>query len=601
MNHSKLLAVAFLISCITSCGGGGGGGNSSANPQASDAIALVTDLSSVETISLSDSASSTTTTASIKKGFWDSILDGILPSAWATTYKTNNVFAFDSNGNAITNPLKSKVNLFISAATVDPTGTYVYLGIDSHMNSKLFSDFAALPRNTCSIYRIKKNANEVKCLATSDNIDINGESLGKNILFDKNSNAFFLGRYNASAYGTAGSEKTRLLKINSATGSITAVRDTNGWWSTKFAQAKNGNIFMTEYSMGSGAVQQKKIFLNTTTNAISEVSLSSTVSEIGASDGGEIFLMAACNIYSLNQSSLTTSRLNTTDFSACSGSNFIKFSNNASTGLFALKSNGDVYNVNMTVDAPISNVGSYLNSFKNKNDISDIEYPAMISRNGYLVTKGSTNGTQQICVVNENTLSKRCETFTSSGATSILSMTIVNNSVIVFFSTGSSYKQASFDVTNNTSSITVSDSTAGDGGLVIATSLRAPVTLAASTASISATATDSKSTLTVSNQQESFTLLKLTFDAPAQLLDLSQLVVKDSSNNVLTIESSLVGDGFIVWIKVKDATLSNTLKYKLFPNGTQLSIELPATLTLPGLLLDGSITTRSISLTVSST
>lgn len=601
MKSAYSLLITLLISATISCAGsgGGGGGVSSniANSAGSDSIALAANFANVETISLSDTAAATTTSATIKKSLWDSILDGILPSAFAATYKTNNVFAFDSNGNAIVNPLKSKVNLFISAATIDPTGTFIYLGIDSHMNKKLFTDFAALPNDTCAIYRIKTSSNEVTCIITSDRIGINGESLGKNILFDKNSNAYFLGFYNASTFGTGGSEKTRLIKINHVTGVVSVVRDANGWWSGQFVQAKDGNIFMIENSMGNGSVQQKKIYVNTNTSLISEINLNETIVDIGSTESGEVFITTGCYIYSLNQTNLATSRLN----NSCGSGAFTGFSNNTSSGLFARKDNGDLYNINLSVDVPIANVGAYLGSFKLKNDISDIKYPAIIARNGYLLAKGSNNGVQQVCVINENTLDKRCETFASNGATSILSMTLLKNSAVVFFSTPNTYKQATIDVRNNSSVIAVSDSTAGDGGLVAATSLRAPVTLATSTARISATASDSKSTLTVGNQSESFTLIKLTLDAPAQLLDLSQVVVKDSLNNVLNVESSLVGDGFIVWIKVQDASSINTLKYKLFPNGTQLTIELPATLTLPGLLLDGAISTRSIPITVSST
>lgn len=142
-----ITAAVALISLI-SCGGGGGGGAASNVP--SDAVGLQADLTNVSYVSLSDSASAVTTTAVFDKTLIQKFIDSILPNAFAFDIKSNNVFAFDSNGNAITNPFKSKVNVFISAAALDPSGEYFYIGIDSHINSNLFQDFAQVT-NPCTI------------------------------------------------------------------------------------------------------------------------------------------------------------------------------------------------------------------------------------------------------------------------------------------------------------------------------------------------------------------------------------------------------------------------------------------------------------------
>jgi hypothetical protein len=589
-------ALAFLVSCG---GGGGGGANSSAAP--TDAIGLQADFSNVSYLTLGDNASSITTTAQLPtSSIWQRILNVAVSNAFATTFKTNNVFAYDSNGNSINNPFKAKVNLFISAAAVDPIGKYAYLGIDSHLNEKLFTDYASIRTTACSIYRIKISGGEVTCLFKASDIDINGESIGKNIVFDAASRAYFIGRYNASSYGTNGGEKSRLIRIN-ADGSSTIMRDVNGWWAGRMVQAKNNNIFFTENPMNSGAPSlERKFILNTTTAAISEIPVSGYVTDAISTISGDVYFISGCNLYALDQVALGVTRVNSIANNSCSGSVYTSFSTNSSGGVFVLKSGGEVFDLNFSTTVQIASVGSYAVNFKSKNDLSDIPYPALFSSGDYLLAKGSTGGVQQVCSINVKTFVKRCETFASNGASSILAMMIIKNTAYVYFLAGTSYKQAQFDLANNSSAIAIENSNVGDGGLVAALSMRPPLTLAASTANVSATVVDKKSTLTIGGQQESFTLLEIRFDGPIDNIDLSQIQVKNSSGTILPSSYSIIDNGYVLWIKVDDPTSANSLKYQLFPNGTSLTIILPAEVTLPGLLFTSGISTRSLSLTISS-
>ncbi len=594
-----LIAIAVVVATLIGCGGGGGGTSSSGG--AVDAIQLQANLSNVSYLTLSDSASSVTTTANLPQSIFDRFLNAVLPNAYATTFKTNNVYAYDSNGNALDNPFKSKVNLFISAAVIDPNGVYAYLGIDSHLNGKMFSDFSQIGGGACSIYRVKIANGDIACLLISKDIDINGESVGRNIIFDRAGRAYFLGRYNASAYGTGGSEKTRLIRIN-LDGSYTVMHDVSGWWAGRMVAAKNGNIFFTEHPMGqTGQVNtEKKFILNTTTSSINEISISGYVSDVSSTISGDVYFIASCNLYLLDQTSFTASRINTSDNSVCAGSVYSSFSSNTSNGIYVNKSGGEIFDLNYSRTVPIANVGSYTVNFKQKNDTSDIPYPALVSSGNYLLAKGSSGGVQQVCSINVKSFVKRCETFAGNGATSILAMMIIKNTAYVYFLAGSSFKQASFDITNNASSIVVENSTAGDGGLVSAISMRAPITLAANLGQISGVPTDNKSTLTVSGNVESFTLIEVEFDAPIEMIDTSQVIVRSSNGTALDAELSVVDKGFTLWIKVKDPTSANALKYKLFPNGTVLTINLPAAVPLAGEVLEGTIGNRTLSLTVSS-
>lgn len=596
MRLIRLLSAMSLVAAIAiGCGGGGGGAS-----VATDGIELEANLSNVSYLSLSDSASSVTTAASISDGFFEKFLSALLPNAYATTFKTNNVYAYDSNGNALENPFKSKVNLFISAAVIDPSGQYAYLGIDSHLNGKLFSDFNQIRDLACSIYRIKISNGNISCIIKSKDVDINGESIGKNVLFDSNSRAYFLGRYNASAYGIAGSEKTRLIRIN-LDGTYTVMHDVSGWWAVRMTSAKSGNIFFTEHPMGqTGQVTtEKKYILNTTTSSINEISTSGYVSDVSSAISGEVYFIASCNLYQLNQSAFSATRINAVDNSACASPTYTKFSSSTSGGVFVNKSDGDLFDLNYSTTVPVANVGSYL-GFKVGNDVTDISYPAMVSSGNYLLAKGSSGGVQHVCSINVKSFVKRCETFASNGATSILAMMIIKNTAYVYFLAGSSYKQASFDITNNASSIVVENSSAGDGGLVSAISMRAPITLAANLGQISGTPIDNKSTLTVSGNIESFTLIEVEFDSPIEMIDTSQVVVRSSNGTILDTELSIVDRGFTLWLKVKDPISTNALKYKLFPNGTVLTVNLPAVVPLAGEILEGTISNRNLSLTVSS-
>lgn len=593
--------ISLIVALAVGCGGGGGGGASSSSG-VTDAIQLEANLSNVSYLTLSDSASSVTTSTRLPQNILDHFLNAFFPNAYATTFKTNNVYAYDSNGNALENPFKSKVNLFISEAVIDPVGQYAYIGINAHLNAKLFSDFAVIKDQACALYRIKINGGDIKCIIKDSEGGFGGDSIGKNIIFDASSRGYFLGAYNASRFGTSGSEKTRLIRIN-LDGSYTVMHDVSGWWAGQMTSAKNGNIFFTEHPMGqTGQVTtEKKFILNTTTSSINEISISGYVSDVSSTISGDVYFIASCNLYLLDQASLTASRINTVDNSSCAGSVYSGFSRNISSGTYVNKGGGEIFDLNYSRTVPIANVGSYAVNFKQKNDTSDIPYPALVSSGNYLLAKGSSGGVQQVCSINVKSFVKRCETFAGNGATSILAMMIIKNTAYVYFLAGSSYKQASFDITNNSSSIVVENSTAGDGGLVSAISMRAPITLAVNLGQISGVPTDNKSTLTVSGNVESFTLIEVEFDAPIEMIDTSQVIVRSSNGTVLDTELSIVDKGFTLWIKVKDPTSSNALKYKLFPNGTVLTINLPAVIPLVGEILEGTIGNRTLSLTVSST
>ena len=583
-----ITTVGALISLL-SCGGGGGGGGTTASNTPSDALGLQADLANVAYVSLSDSASAVTTTAMLDKNFIQKFFDIVLPNAFAFNIKSNNVFSFDSNGDAIGNPFKSNVNVFISAAALDPSGEYFYIGIDSHINSKLFQDFAQI-NNPCSIYRVKVSTGSVKCLAKENEYDFNGESLSDNIIFDKLNRAYFIGRKNNSIYGSGGTEKTRLIRIDTD-GTLNAVVDQAGYIAGSMARGKRGAIFFSENLTSSGG-QGRLSILNTNSNVISTIS-GVFSNNVRSSADGEIYLISNNNLYKLDQSGLNSSLV-------ISGG-VIGFSDGDPNSISVLKSNGDLYSLNYSTVSPVENIGPYDSSvFPLKNNTSDIRYPMLIVKGDYAIGKGVNSGSQQVCLINTKQMAKRCMNFSSYNNVSILSMAIVSNTGLVYFKTNSAYKQAEFDVRDMNSSIVITDSLLGDGGLITSVSMRAPVSLATNANNISARTIDRKTTVTLGGTSESMTVLDIVFDAPVNDIDLDSVIIKNASGTVLDSEKSIVEDGFIIRVRVKDPTSGAALKYKLFPNGTILNITLPSEVILPGLLFTSTITTRNISTSITS-
>lgn len=81
-----------------------------------------------------------------------------------------------------------------------------------------------------------------RCLAKQNEYDFNGESLSDNVIFDKANRAYFIGRKNNSIYGSSGTEKTRLIRIESD-GTLSAIVDQSGYIASSMTRGKGGSIF----------------------------------------------------------------------------------------------------------------------------------------------------------------------------------------------------------------------------------------------------------------------------------------------------------------------------------------------------------------------
>ena len=112
----------------------------------------------------------------LSRGLIDGLIEKVVAKVFADEsifLRKTNVLAWDSNGSALTEVIKSNQSLFVSETAISPDGNYLYLLTSAHIQRAV----AGLDQEVCSIYRVKVSDQSFSCLLSTELGDIEPKSL----------------------------------------------------------------------------------------------------------------------------------------------------------------------------------------------------------------------------------------------------------------------------------------------------------------------------------------------------------------------------------------------------------------------------------------
>ena len=112
----------------------------------------------------------------LSRGLIDGLIEKVVAKVFADEsifLRKTNVSAWDSNGSALTEVIKSNQSLFVSETAISPDGNYLYLLTSAHIQRAV----AGLDQEVCSIYRVKVSDQSFSCLLSTELGDIEPKSL----------------------------------------------------------------------------------------------------------------------------------------------------------------------------------------------------------------------------------------------------------------------------------------------------------------------------------------------------------------------------------------------------------------------------------------
>jgi hypothetical protein len=594
MLFTKNIFLVVLMALLSSCGGGGGstgGGGGGGNLNAGvGAIGLKANFTNAAVITLTNSSTLSASTQvglfNIKNKWIKGLIDLVIPTAYASTIPFNNILAFDSNGVAIPNPLVTDVNVFIGAITLDPTGTYVYLGIEDHQNSNMFADYRAINGSKCSLYRVNKNTGETICLANSSLYDLYNPSTNQQMLgntsesfikFDASGNGYLIMFAQRASYGSGGTEKQRLVKIDT-NGNLSIVRDSSTGYARGLAYAKSGKIFYSEDAWLSipGGVSSAFLFdpVNSTFQPLGiNTSGNSIVSDIA----GQVYISTGNSLYSLDQIGVRLSLI-------YQGGDPVNWLTRSQSGSVLVQhSSGNIYSLKADGRDLIASIGVTPLS-RTKNDVSDLFYPPLATSGDYVVAKGTDlDGLGQFCAVRLSDKKSRCSKPSDSSPT-YLSVAIVGAKGFIFYDSGTQNKMVSFDIANFIDGVLPDPaptlSPAGDGSMIAAISMRPPITFVADLTNVTTATSDNM--LTVSNPvSDTYTYLSFTSANSIAGIISTDLGLKNSSGSTVDAKFKIVDK--VIYAAVTDTSGTKSSGFQTLGSTNDYSLVFPSSYTAPAL------------------
>ena len=620
MKLLKLIIVITMILIVNACGGGGGStppiastinsgntntntntitsGNTNTNTNTGvRAIGLRANFSNAAYITLTNSTTSNNVTKvgslNIQNKYLKRLFDAVVPSAYASASLFNNVLAFDSNGNPIANPLTASVNLFISGVTTDPSGNYVFLGVDDHQNSKLYSDYQALQGEKCTLYRINKQTGEVRCLASSDKFDFCDPATNQLMLgnvsesfikFDSNGNGYLImARKSGRLYGSGGTGSQRLIKID-LDGNLSVVTESAIGFASGVSYAKNEKIFYAEQQYLNGCTgdcsryKTNSQLLDPKQGVFDFINSLLTVgNQVVTSVGGEIYANTGNSLYWIDQTSKTFRQIYS------GGDPIVWLLRSPSGSIYSFHYSGGIYSLSPDGREIIGNAGVMPLSIY-KNNISDIIYPPIATNGEYIIAKGTdVDGLGQYCAIRLIDKKSRCVTLTQPNA-KFLSVAIVSSNGYIYYDNGAANMMVSFDLASFTSG-TLSDPTAtysnaGDGSMVAAISMRPPISFVADLTGVTTTASDRM--LSISNPvSDTYTYLSFTSASSIAGVVPTDLGLKNSSGIIVDAKFKIVDK--VIYAAVTDTSGTKSSGFQTLGSTNDYSLVFPSSYTAPAL------------------
>lgn len=543
MAFLKQLSVIALATFIVACGGGGGSGDSSGGG-GPDAIGLTVDgLDRAAYLSLANTTSDSTRTTLEHKSD-DKLLAFVLRSARAAVPATNNVLAYDVDGEPLPNPLSTDVSVLISDIAEDPAGENLYLAIQDRHNSAYFDDYAALQGERCTLYRIEKESESVSCLAVHTQYDpylqtANGELADNSsesfIKFDNQGNGYYIAFDRSTSYGTHGTEKQRLVKV-SGSGDVTTVRDIDGYNARGLVYARNGKLLFVEETFTSTLesdqdFEQRAHLFDPDDESFESIDHPDGLDKLASSADRRVFWSQGVDVYRFDQGNKNFERI-------LSGvDDRITALHRSQTGdVFAQLKSGKIWSVGQATPTVIADVGevprapSHPAFSELADNSSNFTYPYIASSERWLLSRGSTSaGDPTICVVDLQHLEQTCsDEVLHDYVPEVHTLAVIADRGYGYFAYNGIFYQAELDLENYVSSpstsTSITESTMGDGSAVATVSLRPPITARGDLETVSVESSFAQRAV----DDEKWTELYFDFSAPITHLSLDDVAVVES-------------------------------------------------------------------------
>ena len=572
----KLVALALttisLAMSLSGCGGGGGGGTASAT--SSDQLGLVANFADATTIATTPPVSTTTVALSAKpESLFARILNFMIPNAYASTYRTNNILAYDQNGNPIINPLKSNVNVYISFAAIDRTNKYVYLGLDDHQNKTISSGYGSLKGTKCVLYKINKSTGKVSCVMNTDNYDLRtGYSYSRAFFDNKNVLNLVAEVRGATGYKVngAGSEIQRLVKVD-INDNISVYKENDDHWVSSIAKLGNYTV-ISKFGM----LDQATITCNPDNSCGGTVVGEPTIEIINDSNFSESSTIfnddgnLTGGLERAYTNSLRIEKINGSWQFNPIGENFVSISSHPDGGVYGLTSNGTLYDLSTSEPESIvqlpSRISDYNYDCSNTTlcDSSAVANQDIRISTSHLIVRTGTG----YCSISRNTLDYQCNDLINYANRKVRSIATLNDKGIVFFEYNNNLWEANFNLnTPESVEYSISDTSSV---LISAITQNPVITFNAQLDAIGATYS--------TNQFASYSLITVEFSVPVQQIDTDPVTIK--VNGVTQYKSiSLQDYGKKLKIKVKSNVQDNNWRDL---RNTTVVISLPPDATVDG-------------------
>lgn len=524
----QLLVATACTLVLSACGGGGGVPGATAQLSA-DRLDVRANLATAEYLALGSSVANSTAVAQAAPRSWlAKLVDWVVPSAYANARKSTNLLAFTADGTPIANPLTAAVDFIIGGLTIDPTGQFIYLGIEDHQNS-WNPEWADLPSPLCSLYKITKATGAVQCLSDSDtyspyspvgNQFAAGNATESFIKFDARGNGYFIAFDGTPATADvveAGTNSQRLIKL-SPEGKLSTHKDPSGWYARNLAYGPQGKLYYSEVAVGEGAAQMRSYFFDPMTDSYE------LMPGAGNDFWAHVIATLEGDLYVSDGSSL--SRWNTADGSfdpvLSSNHSMVWLQRDPYGGANVLRDDGGVYRVEAGEVRQVGQIGTLLKS-EYKINASDIIYPKIGAGLEHVVAVGSTDtGRHQVCVWSRRTWAQHCQTLDKPQA-ALLAVTAVGDRAMMFWNDGGNYLQTEFNMTNFAAGQELAGfapSQYADGSVLAAVTTRPPLAFKAEMETVHASAT-SETVAAHYLVEDSYTWLKFLPSAGASLSGLN--------------------------------------------------------------------------------
>ncbi|WP_139150922.1 hypothetical protein [Halofilum ochraceum] len=599
---------------VSACGGGGGGSGSSSGGEGSGSNAIGLEANGVDRASylaLSGQVNEDGQATRITPEAPDTMLSFLLRSAHAVVPATNNILAYDRNGEPIENPLSTDVSVLISEVAEGPAGEYIYLAIQDRHNRSYFTDYAALTGPRCTLYRISKASEDVSCLMTHEQYDpyistanakLADNSSESFIKFDEAGNGYFIAFDQQSPYGLGGTEKQRLVKV-STDGAVTTVRDPGGYNARALVYARNGKLFFTEdefYSdVPEGEEQEIRAWLfDPAAGEFESVDAPSAINRVASSVGRSVFWSTGPELFRLDQENAAFERILT------SSDHITALHRSPSGEVFAQQGDGRIWSVAKATPTVIADVGrvpyepGHPRESPSADEASNFTYPFIASSERWLLSRGSTDaGDPTVCVVDLRDYGQTCDDSQLDAYDPMVhTLAVIADRGYAYFTHNGVFQQARLAlpgyIDTPSSNATITESRVGDGSAVATVALRPPISASGALDTVEVTST----TATREADGEQWTELYFDFSAPVQNLRFDELaLVEDDSARAAHFSLADGGTRLVATFPEAGAASPRLLEPA---NPQTFTLELPPSVRLPGQTFVSDFGSRSVDVTV---